>query len=411
MIVANGVDKKLTIGFVHDRIPEQCTPKEKQYFKEHGEWDSEQTIDSITTALSATGARVIPIEVHPNNLEKSLLRLLKYKSELDIVFNIAEYFGTKNRESIVPAILEGLHLPYTGSDLAAQANAMNKATALEIVKNYGIHVAPSIVFGTDDLTKLSIRKYAERLEGIFPLIVKPLAEGTSMGMTQNSVVENLEELRTEVKRMIDGYKQPAIVQRFLDGKEYTVGILGNNVLPILQIDLKKIPKQPKVRDHDVKEIDGDYSVPAKFNEAYIYLAAQAAIAHTALSCRDYNRMDFREHSDGKIYFLEANPLPGLDPSYSDFPKIARLAGISHDNLINMILHESISRYQPIAEFQEKLSAEKVAKIKEYITPIQQSLETYPYVRLEAGVDAQPQDNLNATYQLVRVKKEKTTEKK
>jgi D-alanine-D-alanine ligase len=177
-------------------------------------------------------------------------------------------------------------------------------------------------------------------------MVKPDSEGTSIGITQASRVHDACGLRAQVRRILDTYHQPALVEEFIEGVEYTIGLVGSYVLPILEVDLAKIPGQPVVRDAHVKEIDTAFSDGLSFDAApdrYREFAAAAVRAHDALEAIDYNRMDFRAH-DGRLYFLEANPIPGIDPATSDLPAMARRAGISHDGLIAMILYEAVQRY-------------------------------------------------------------------
>ena len=197
-----------------------------------------------------------------------------------------------------------------------------------------------------------------------------MGEGTSNGMNQQSVVDNLADLKEAVQKVIVQYGQEALVQQFINGKEFTVGILGDLVLPILEFDLNRMPNQPRVRDESVKEIDSGYSHVARFSDTYTRLAAYAAIAHTALSCRDYNRMDFRQASDGKVYFLEANPLPGLSPHSSDFPKSAALAGIGYNVMINAVLWQAILRYQSEPEYKQRFSSKRVGYLEDFVNPLQ-----------------------------------------
>ena len=384
--------KKLTVGFTYNQIPPDCSKKEREHYLKYGEWDSPTTINAVVSALEKAGSRVMPIEAYRHNGYDIYRELDRLGPEIDIVFNIAEGFGTRNRESIVPAMLEWMHIPCTGSDAGALAINLNKADTIEILRNYGINIAPFYVFKSNDIT--DVERFTSRLKKVFPLIVKPVGEGTSVGMTQDSVVESVDQLKKAIEQIIVEYNQPAMAQQFLDGDEYTVGILGDLVLPILKLNLKELPKSPRIRDSDVKEIDIDYCQPARFNENYVLLAAQAAIAQAALSCRDYNRMDFKKHNDGKIYFLETNPLPGLNPESSDFPKMCRLAGISHDVMINAVLFEAVKRYQADKEFSDRFDGKRVAYIREFIEPTMKSLGTY-------HVAVPPETSDNVYYRLVK----------
>jgi D-alanine-D-alanine ligase len=395
--------KKFSVGFTYNVAPssdsyERKTTSDPHDFNlKYGEWDSQETIEGVIKGLEKSGNRVIPIEAVNRPGIDAYALLKKHKKELDIVFNIAEGVGGKaNRESHLPIFLEYLDIPHTGSDGKALSIGLDKATTIEILKSYGINVASHYVFQNLDDAR-EIQRYAKNLERIFPLFVKPVAEGTSVGMSQDSVVETMEHLRAKIEQVITEYKQPALVQPFLSGREHTVGILGDIVLPILSIDLNKIPEQPKVRDEHVKEIDTAYSAPKRFNEKYVLLAAQAAITQNALGFRDYNRMDFREDEKGKIYFLEVNPLPGLNPSSSDFPKIAGMAGISYDVLVNAVLMEAIKRYQSnSSQFRERFPDERVSHIRAFIEPSLAKLDFYP---MHVAADMP-----GLTYKLAKVKK-------
>ena len=358
-----GKSKSLVIGFAHDVIPPSCSDEEMEFYRGHGEWDSDHTVQSIIKALERPGSRVIDIPVYRDKKHDVYYDMDKHGKELDIVFNIAEGFGTKNREALIPAMLEWLHIPFTGSDTGALATALNKADTTDVLGRYGISVPKSFTYRPGDTAGAG--RYAKALGMEFPMVVKPVAEGTSMGMTQNSVVQNEAELDAEARRVVNEYKQPAIVQAYIDGKEYTVGILGDMILPILEIDLRKIPGNPKVRDHDVKDIDSKISVPARFGEKYVTLASQTAKAQSAIRCLDYNRMDFREGKDGVTYFLEMNPLPGLNPTDSDFPNMAKLAGIDYDTLLNSVIVTSIERYQTDPEFSGRFDETKVGYLRDF----------------------------------------------
>ncbi len=395
----NGAKKRLTVGLAYDMIPPGCSEEERQNYMRRAEWDSPETIERIVHALEKPGSKVKRMGVYTHGDYDFRSKLKELDPKLDIVFNISEgnaYIGDhgiKHRESIVPAFVSSWHIPYTGSDALALGIALDKALTLEILRNYGINVAPYFVFNDSD----SISRYTKHLEQAFPLIVKPVSEGTSIGMDQDSVVEDMEQLKASVDRMINEYRQPAMAQQFLEKEEHTVGILGNRILPILKIDLEKMPDKPRIRDPEIKEIDTSYSGPLRFGESYVFLAAQSAIAHTALGCYDYNRLDFRRGKDGKIYLLEANPLPGLDPVGSDFPKMCDLAGIDYDSMINMILEAAVKRYQGEPEFAGRFPVSRTGHITEFIKPAIDRLETYP-----TFVSSNNGDNIS--YRLLKVKR-------
>jgi D-alanine-D-alanine ligase len=292
-------------------------------------------VAAVATALVDAGCEVSVIEVGPDIFHV----LERRRAELDLVFNNAEGLEEGElREAIVPFFCEQLGIPHTGSSPKTFINTMDKATAKRLVAYDGVATPRFQV----------MRSPRDRLlpDLTFPLMVKPDSEGTSIGITQTSRVDDHDGLRAQVERILDTYRQPALVEEFIGGTEYTIGLVGSYVLPILEVDLTKIPGQPAVRDAHVKEIDTAFSDGLSFDAApdrYRGFASAAVRAHGALEALDYNRMDFRMR-DGRLYFLEANPIPGIDPATSDLPAMARRAGVSHGELIAMILYEAVRRY-------------------------------------------------------------------
>jgi len=204
--------KQLTVGFTYNTIPSQHFFEENDgsFLAKFGEWDDPETINGVITSLESAGHKVIPIEAVVTKNYDAYDELKKHGKELDIVFNIAEGLATPNRESLIPAMLEWLNIPYTGSDAKALAIGLDKVTTLEILSQYHINVGPHFVFKTQDDVR-DLKRYAHQLEKIFPLVVKPVSEGTSVGMSQKSVVEGIEDLRQTLEHLIDEYKQPAMV--------------------------------------------------------------------------------------------------------------------------------------------------------------------------------------------------------
>ena len=298
------------------------------------EWEPPETVEAVTAALADAGCEVSVIDVGPDIFHV----LERRRFELDLVFNNAEGLEEgERREAIVPFFCEQLGIPYTGSSPKTFINTMDKATAKRLVAYDGVATPRFQV----------MRSPGESLRpGLrFPLMVKPACEGTSIGITQASKVHDDRALRTQVERILETYRQPALVEEFIEGTEYTIGLVGSHVLPILQVELAKIPGRPVVRDAHVKEIDTAFSRGLSFDagpDRYRDFAAAAGRAHVALEALDYNRMDFRVRDD-RLYFLEANPIPSIDPATSDLPAMARRAGLSHRGLIAMILYEAVRR--------------------------------------------------------------------
>lgn len=405
------LNRKLTIGLTYNMMPQSISEEMKEYYLNNYEWDSSDTIQRLIQALEVTGSRVIPIEAvrkeENGKLYDAFHEIERCKDEMDIVFNFAEGSVSKNRECLIPAFLEWLHIPHTGSDLSTLSIGMDKATTNEMLSYYGVNTPPHIVVSNKDDLK-GLRKYALRVENIFPSIVKPLGAGTSIGVGQSSVVHNISDMEEAVQSIIDKYKQAVIIEDFLEGKEYGVGVLGNLVLPIIEFDLNKVPGTPQVRDPIVKEIEhGSYAKPLEYGRGedrdnYLFMGAETAIAHTVLGCNDYSRSDFRKSEEaGKNYFIEINSLPGLDPRLSDYCSICEFAGIDYDTMINSILWEAIKRYRAEPEYAGQFEDKKVNYINDFISPVMDSLEMYSEI-VPRGKALLPEIS-SISFQLVKAK--------
>jgi D-alanine-D-alanine ligase len=309
------------------------------------EFDDEATVDAIAEALGKGGCEVTKIEAN----EDAYSKLLSLKP--DCVFNIAEGIQGESRESQIPAMLEMLGIPYTGSGPLTLAIALDKALTHQVLSVNGVPSPNFQVFSAPH------QKRQRKLE--FPLIVKPLAEGSSKGIRSTSLVKDEQSLREQLSWVIKTYKQPAIVEEFLPGREFTVGLIGNDaplVLPIIEILLEKLPSGASpIYSYEAKWI---WDVPEKpldiFNcPADIPDELEKEIRKTAvktfkvLNCRDLCRMDVRLDKNGKPRILEVNPLPGLIPdpdAHSCLPEAAGEAGFTYEQLICTVLWQALKRY-------------------------------------------------------------------
>jgi D-alanine-D-alanine ligase len=282
---------------------------------------------------------VVDLEATPE------LPMVLATTQVDVVFNIAEGFRGRNRESQVPALLELLDIPYTGSDPATLSLALDKALAKKVVRAAGIDT-PNFQLMTTG---------RERLDKQFtrwPLMVKPVAEGSSKGVVSKSVCSTEAEVREVVREMVERYKQPALIEEYIGGREFTVGLLGERrpeVLPPMEIVFTdKSDATPIYKFEDKLEANDRirYEAPAKLQPSQLErLRAAARGAFMALGCRDVARIDFRMDEDERIYFLECNPLPGLTPGWSDLVLIAQGEGMDYHALIGEILSGAIRRYK------------------------------------------------------------------
>lgn len=310
----------------------------------YAEWDDSETIDSLASAIEKAGHEVIRIEADEEAYEKLL------NERPDIVFNIAEGFGGASRESHLPAMIEMLDIPYTASDPITIGICHDKSRCKEILSYYNIPT-PKFFIANEPIEKTNLN---------FPLFVKPLHEGSSKGIYNSSLVNSFEELNREITRIKNDYAQPSIVEEFLDGKEFTVAVIGNEnsaqVLPIVEINLNQLPEDfPKIYSYEVKwyfdtrenKLD-IFTCPANIsNELKNKIDDVCLRAYKVLRIRDWARIDVRCDKNNNPHIIEVNPLPGILPNPDDnscFPKAAREAGMDYDTLIQTVLNHAINRY-------------------------------------------------------------------
>lgn len=304
-----------------------------------------ETINAVKTALEIYHD-VIMIEANADAFEK--LR----NADIDIVFNIAENENGISREAQIPAIMDMLKIPYTGSDPLTLAICLDKSRTKEILSYYGIKTPKFLLIQSiDDLQNFSID---------FPVFVKPVAEGSSKGIFNSSYVSNFNELEYEAKKYLTEYNQPCLVEEYLPGREFTVAMLGNGneaqVLPIIELNFEDLPDNmhPIYSFEakwilDTKENPMDiYTCPAKIDEELrTKINELAHKSYNILRCKDWSRLDVRLDKYGEPNIIEINPLPGILPDPKDnscFPKAARSAGIEYDELINRVLYYGAKRH-------------------------------------------------------------------
>lgn len=324
---------------------------------EHAEWDPPETIIAISNALARQGHIVVHLEATPD-----LPRVLA-EADVDLIFNIAEGVEGRNREAQVPALCELLGIPYTGSDSATLAIALDKALCKKVLMQHDILTPKFQVMETG----------RERLSSdlSFPLIVKPNAEGSSKGIGSANVVDDEEQLRIAVKNLVETYRQPALVEEYIKGREFTVGLLGDKrprVLPPMEILFRDSSLERPVYDYAVKqewEKHVRYECPPKLSGAELKAIEKIARAtFWALDCRDVARVDLRMAENGEVYVLEVNPLPGLTPDYSDLILIAKAVGMGYDDLIAEVMVGGLKRMrQKRREEREAAAAEKAERVE------------------------------------------------
>jgi D-alanine-D-alanine ligase len=303
--------------------------------EEIAEFDSVETIDQLAGALEALGCEVTRV-----GRGQALAARLVASERYDLVFSIAEGVKGRSREAQVPALCELFDQPYLFSDPLTLAAALDKAVAKRLVRDAGV---PTPSFAVAERNANELLDWAD-----FPAFVKPLAEGTGKGCGAASLVHSQAELQAAVSRVIERYRQPALVERYLPGREFTVGIVGNGtgarVLGVCEILLKANAEANVYSLHN-KELCEDLVTYAPASDGEARLAGTRALqAYRALECRDTARIDFRSDAKGEPHFLEANPLAGLNPWHSDLPILAAQNGIEFVALIGMILDAGLARY-------------------------------------------------------------------
>ena len=318
------------------------------------EFDRKETIDAIRSAIESDGhvTRFLPADTTLPDHIKDFVP--------DICFNIAEGMGGDAREAQVPALLEMMHVPYTASRVLANALALDKTMTKRIWREMGLPTAAFQEFNTGNeplLPNLS-----------FPLFVKPAREGTGMGMDAGSIVYDEEHLRSRVQWVVENYSQPALVEEYLPGREFTIGVLGRadaarctrqpglygadgfHRFPVLEVDHTD-SITPGVYGHEAKSLNfgeagiPDFICPADVSPELARKLQDLAIAgHLALGALDVSRLDIRLDAAGEPRLIEINSLPGLSPGFSDLCVIAGAEGLTYSDLILEILYLGASRY-------------------------------------------------------------------
>ena len=320
----------------------------------YGDFDSIQTIELIRKTIESDGhqARFILAD------ENLPYTLKEYKP--DICFNYAEGIWGDAREAQTPSLLEMLGIPYTGSRLLTNGIALDKTLTKRIWRDQGLPVAPFQEFTTGDESLVP--------ELQFPFFIKPAREGSGMGIDDNSIVMTESELRERVKYIIATYKQPALVENFLPGNEYTVGQIGGpharhfsrhpdwyntdgfHQMPILELDSLNAAT-PGIYSYAAKaEQPGEKGAPEYICPTVIEPELESELlhiglqAHIAIGALDVSRVDIRLDANGEPQLMEINPIPGLTPGYSDICIQAAAEGIKHEDLILEILYLAAGRW-------------------------------------------------------------------
>ena len=302
---------------------------------ETAELDRADTIDSIEAVLHGLGYEVDRI----GNV-KQLARRLVIGDTWDLVFNICEGMHGIAREAQVPALLDAYRIPYVFSDALICALTLHKGMTKDVVRAAQV--------ATPDYAVVHKMADVKSIDLEFPLFAKPVAEGTGKGITGKSKVNNMAELQSLCRSLLKEHKQPVLVERFLPGREFTVGITGTGskavALATLEIILLEGAESEVYSYHNKENCEElvEYRlVPSGALKRQV--EAVALSAWRALGCRDGGRIDLRQDQHGQTHFIEVNPLAGLHPEHSDLPIMATMAGIGYDTLITSIVQSAMDR--------------------------------------------------------------------
>lgn len=299
------------------------------------EFDKQETVDAIAEAVSKMG-----FETEPIGNCFQLIESLSSGKRWDLVFNIAEGLYGDGRESVVPAILDQYKIPYIFSGPVIMGISLNKHLTRLIVSAAGVPVSPGMLISNlSDLESCDLQ---------YPLFIKPVSEGTGKGITEKSLVSSRHELQEMVEYLTKRFDQPALVEEYLPGREFTVGITGAGnesvVIGGMEIECRdNLPYSVEFKEN--YQIFCKYiPMPAEFSGECSDVALKA---WKALGGVDAGRVDLKADRDGKICFIEVNPLAGLHPVHSDLPILSRMSGISYQSLIEMIVTSALKRHNLI----------------------------------------------------------------
>lgn len=339
----------MKIAITYNLKPRDRDLKFQRQTDEYAEWDDEVTIAAVQHALA--GEHEVILVEGERDIESRLRRLRP-----DMVFNMAEGRGGVEREAYIPSILERYGIPFTGSSARTLKLCLDKAATQRILCRHGLPTLSGTIVRDPNVIP----------HGLFvsqaaPMIVKPLHEGSSKGIHAESVVFDPDSLHKQIVRIIQTYQQPALVEPFLAGREFTVALLGNGVtvdiLPLIEIRFDDLPaRTPALYSYEAKWIWDQPQRPLDLLHCPARVeSALAAILHhvcrrafAVLQCRDWCRIDVRLDAAGHPYILEVNPLPGIlpDPNHhSCFPKAAIAAGITYSELVQRVLYHACQRYR------------------------------------------------------------------
>jgi D-alanine-D-alanine ligase len=309
---------------------------------ETAEFDKQETVDALVNSLHLMG-----YETDPIGNAFQLIEALASGRRWDIVFNIAEGLYGDGRESVVPAILDQYKIPYVFSGPVVMGISLNKHLAKLVVSSAGVPVSPGCI--------ISELKEIERCSLIYPLFVKPVSEGTGKGITEKSLISSSAELKDMVEWILKEFRQPALVEEYLPGREFTVGIIGSGDEARSIGGMEVFCANNLPYSVEVKENYQNYCKYTPIDESILDECKSVSLrAWKALDAVDAGRIDLKADRNGRVCFIEANPLAGLNPVHSDLPILARMNGIEYQALLEMIMEAATKRIKQQYSYEKML---------------------------------------------------------
>jgi D-alanine-D-alanine ligase len=296
------------------------------------EFDKQETVDAIDGALKNMG-----FETEPVGNSFQLIEALASGRRWDLVFNIAEGLYGDGRESVVPAILDQYRIPYVFSGPVIMGVSLNKYLTRLIVASAGVPVSPGmLITKLDEIKKCKLQ---------YPLFIKPVSEGTGKGITERSLLKKESDLKEMVEWILKRFDQAALVEEYLPGREFTVGVIGSGeeaqAIGGMEIECAdNLPYSVEFKENYQQfckyiPMNNDFSEESKTVALNVW---------KALGGVDAGRVDVKADRNGRICFMEVNPLAGLHPVHSDLPILSRMAGIEYQALMEMIINAALKRH-------------------------------------------------------------------
>lgn len=329
------MSNKLRVGLFYN-LRQDFTWRKDHPKDADGDWDVIETIMHVKQSLEHNNYDVLDLK------EPLLLLDPEVVNSIDIVFSFCEMIGYRFRESLVPALCELLKKPYVFSPPDALLISLDKNLCNLVVRQAGGKVPNWQIYQTKEITEL--------FEISFPCLIKPSAEGSGMGINERSVVNHLTDLRAQISWIIEQYRQPALVQEFMSGREFTIGVIETEgePLPFIPLELCPLTQEDNFTYHHGVKEKADQLVAFRALENDQPLTEQiqilAVTAFKAVGCRDAARVDIRLSESGIAHFLEINPLPHLHPKIGDFCRSALEFGMDYDELIRTIMENAVRRF-------------------------------------------------------------------